>query len=88
MNNLQNTLTILERLTGPTPKFFQTIRNVGIILSAVSGLLMSLQTQGIDLPEALVVLADKAYLLAGAITTLISSLTIDVDAYKKQNALK
>ena len=25
---------------------------------------------------------------AGAITTLISSLTVDVEAYKKQNALK
>ncbi|OIN55449.1 hypothetical protein, partial [Arsenicibacter rosenii] len=83
-----NSLTLAQRLAGPTPKLFQIIRYVGVVLAGISGMLMTLQAEGAVLPEWLIFLADKAYLLAGAIATLISSLTVDMEAFKKKNALK
>ncbi len=85
--NIQDELTIKQRLNAPMPKFFRIIRNGGIILAAVAGALMGIQSQGVELPQVLTVVADKAYALAGLVATLIAQLTVDVEATKKQNAL-
>lgn len=77
MKNLQDTLSIQERLTAPTPKFFQIIQVIGVVLAAVSGALIYLQENGIILPDVLLWVADKATLVSGIIATLISQLTVD-----------
>lgn len=88
MQNIQDKLSVMERLAAPTPKLFQYIRNVGVVLSVISGALMGLEKGGIDLPDHVMVLADKAYLMAGLIATALAQLTVDVKEYEIQNALK
>lgn len=88
MKNLQNELTLAERITAPTPKLFQIIRLVGGVLAALSGALMSLESQGIELPPVLDVVNNWITFASGLIATLISSLTVDLPAFKKANALK
>ena len=88
MRNLQDELTIPERLSAPTPKLFRVLRNIGVVLAAVSGALISAKTQGVTLPEAIDVFANYATTVAGIVTSLVSQLTVDVEAFKKQNALK
>lgn len=85
--NIQDSLSITQRLSAPMPKFFRIIRNGGIILAAIAGALIGVQHQGIVLPELLVVFGSKAYVMAGLVATLIAQLTVDVEATKKQNAL-
>lgn len=87
MENLQDELTIAERLTAPTPKLFQTIRTIGVVLSVVSGALMGLESQGINLPPVFDVVNNAVTLVAGLIASLVASLTVDLPAYKKANAL-
>ncbi len=78
MKNIQDTLSIQERIASPTPKFFQIIQVIGVVLAAVSGALMYLQENGIVLPDVLVWVADKATMVSGIIATLISQLTVDL----------
>ncbi|WP_266364186.1 hypothetical protein [Tellurirhabdus rosea] len=88
MKNLQNELTLLERLSAPTPKLFRTIRNLGLIVAAISSTLIGLAQQGINLPPLLDSLASWLGVVAGIIATAVSSLTVDLEAFKKQTALK
>lgn len=86
--NIQDELTIPERLAAPTPKLFRLVRAIGIVGVAVAGALLGVKAQGIALPEAVNFFAQKAYVLAGAVAVLVSQLTVDVKAYQKENALK
>ena len=45
---------IIERMREPTPKFFKILRNVGLVLTAVSGVLA---TAPIPLPAVVVTVA-------------------------------
>lgn len=85
--NIQDELTIKERLAAPTPKLFKVIRAVGILVAAVSGALIGVKAQGVDLPAGVEFFAQKAYMMAGAVAILVSQLTVDVKAYEKENAL-
>lgn len=86
--NIQDTLSVADRLTGPTPKFFKTIRTIGIVVATLSGALMSMQAQGVELPAFVAVVANGATVIAGVVATLVSSLTVDVTEYEIRNALK
>ena len=61
-------MSILNRMKSPTPKFFQKIRNIGLILAAVSGTIIAS-------PVALPLVAVKVagYLaVAGTVATAVS----------------
>lgn len=87
MKSLQDSLNVVERLKAPTPKFFKKLQVLGIILAAVSGTLMNIESKGIELPAVVQHLANWSTIIAGVVTTLVGQLTIDLEAYRKENAL-
>ena len=63
---------IIQRVQEPTPRFFRKIRNAGLLLTAVSGALL---TAPVTLPATLLSLA--GYLaIAGAIAGAISQTAV------------
>ena len=63
---------IVERNQEPTPKFFKKIRNIGLMLTAISGVIA---TAPISLPAVLVTVA--GYLaVAGGIASAISQTAV------------
>ncbi|HPZ25349.1 MAG TPA: hypothetical protein PKV58_05435 [Kaistella sp.] len=63
---------IIERMREPTPKFFKILRNVGLVLTAVSGVLA---TAPISLPAVVVTVA--GYLtVAGGIASAVSQAAV------------
>jgi small-conductance mechanosensitive channel len=63
---------IVERIQEPTPKFFKKIRNIGLMLTAISGVIA---TAPISLPAVLVTIA--GYLaVAGGIASAISQTAV------------
>ena len=66
-------LTLMERLTAPTSKFFKAIRTVGICLAAVGGAIVAAP---VALPAAIVTAA--GYLtVAGSVMTAVAQATVD-----------
>lgn len=64
---------IIQRAKAPTPKFFRTLRTVGLGLLAISG---GILTAPIALPAAITTIA--TYLaIAGGIASAISQVTVD-----------
>ncbi|PQA59157.1 hypothetical protein [Siphonobacter curvatus] len=76
----QDQISLLERVQAPTPKVFRIIRNAGVILAVISTSLLSIQAQGVNVPEIVLFMADKAYALAGAIAALVAQFTVDYKA--------
>lgn len=72
-------MSILNRMQSPTPKFFQKIRNIGLILAAISGTVIAS-------PVALPVIVAKVagYLaVAGTVATAVSQAVTPGDEEKK-----
>lgn len=66
---------VIERIQEPTPKFFKTIRNLGLLLTAFSGVIA---TAPVSLPA--VVITVSGYLaVAGGIASAISQTAIHRD---------
>jgi uncharacterized membrane protein HdeD (DUF308 family) len=66
-------MKLAERLKAPTPKFFRVLRNVGLILAAAGGALL---TAPVALPVAVVTVA--GYLtVAGGVMTAVSQSAVD-----------
>jgi len=69
---------IKERIQSPTPKFFKTIRSIGLALGAIGGALL---TAPITLPATVVTLAGylaTAGIVASAIATAAKEDTVEV----------
>ncbi|WHF51454.1 hypothetical protein QGN23_13660 [Chryseobacterium gotjawalense] len=63
---------IIQRMQEPTPRFFRKIRNAGLLLTAISGAVL---TAPVALPAVLITAA--GYLaIAGAIASAISQTAI------------
>ena len=63
---------IVERIQEPTPKFFKKIRNIGLVLTAICGVIA---TAPVSLPTVLVTVA--GYLaVAGGIASAISQTAV------------
>ncbi|WP_052354034.1 hypothetical protein [Flectobacillus major] len=77
----QNEIGLAERFVSPTPKVFSIIRNIGIILAALAGAIMTIG-KDIELPAILTLIADKATVIAGVISAIIAQLTVD---YSEKN---
>jgi ABC-type xylose transport system permease subunit len=68
-------LTVLDRVTLPTPRFFRKVRTIGAALAAVGGVLA---TAPVALPAAVVALG--GYLvLVGSVAAAVSSVAVDPD---------
>lgn len=66
-------MNIAERLVAPTPPFFQKVRNVGLVLLAISGTIA-----GLPLMVPAVVTQIAGYLaIAGTVMSGISQATVD-----------
>jgi uncharacterized membrane protein HdeD (DUF308 family) len=66
-------MTLMERLTAPTSKFFKIIRTVGISLAAIGGALIA---SPVALPAAIVTVA--GYLtVAGGVMTAVAQATVE-----------
>lgn len=66
---------LISRLQEPTPRFFQKIRNFGLLLTGVSAVIT---TAVIPLPAALITLAGYTA-LAGGIASALSQTAIKND---------
>ncbi len=66
---------IMERMSEPTPKFFKILRNVGLLLTALSGVLI---TAPVALPAALVTMAGYVA-VAGGIASAVSQAAVHRD---------
>lgn len=63
---------LIQRIKEPTPKFFKKIRNIGLVMTAISGVLV---TSPIALPTLVVSVA--GYLaVAGGIASAVSQTAV------------
>ncbi len=78
-------MNLVQRYKKPTPKFFKTLRNIGIALATAGGAIIAAP---IALPTAVVTVA--TYLtVAGTVATAISQAVVsDDDKQKKQEELR
>lgn len=66
-------MTIINRFTAPTPKLFQQLRNIGLTLAAIGGVLIAAP---VALPTTLVSIG--GYLtVAGGVISAVSQLTVN-----------
>lgn len=71
-------MNIIQRAAAPTPKFFKKVRNIGLILAAISGTLL---TTPVALP--LVVAKIAGYLaVAGSVASAVSQVTTEEEDQK------
>jgi uncharacterized membrane protein HdeD (DUF308 family) len=68
-----NEMTIVERVKAPTPKFFKTLRTIGLALAAVGGAILAAP---VAVPAALVTIAGYVA-LAGGVMTAVSQTAVD-----------
>jgi hypothetical protein len=72
-------MKLVERFIKPTPKFFRTLRNIGISLAAAGGVIIAAP---ISMPAILVTIA--TYLtVAGTVATAVSQAVVQDDDGEK-----
>jgi ABC-type xylose transport system permease subunit len=65
-------MNVIQRMQAPTPKFFKTLRVIGLALAAASGALLATP---VALPAAIITLA--GYLtVAGTVVTAVSQTAV------------
>ena len=66
-------MNVIERVSSPTPKFFKKLRNIGLILAAVSGTIIAAP---VALPVVVIQIA--TYLgVASTIASAVSQATVE-----------
>ena len=68
-----NNMSVVERVKAPTPKFFKTLRTIGLALSAIGGAILAAP---VAVPAALVTIAGYVT-LAGGVMTAVSQTAVD-----------
>ena len=66
-------LTLAERVMAPTPKFFRTLRTIGVVIGLVGGAILA---SPLALPAAIVT-AGGYLALAGSIVTGVSQTAVE-----------
>jgi uncharacterized membrane protein HdeD (DUF308 family) len=74
-----NNMSVVERVKSPTPKFFQTLRTIGLALAAVGGAILAAP---VAVPAALITIAGYVA-LAGGVMTAISQTAVDTNSKNK-----
>jgi len=75
-------MTIQKRLQAPTPKFFKKVRNVGLVLAAISG---SVLAALVALPAVVVKLAGYLAVAGGVATAVSQAVTEEENLQKQKN---
>jgi len=75
-------MNIIKRVQSPTPKLFQVLRNVGLVLAAVGGVVI---TAPVSLP-AVVVTVGGYLTVAGGILSAVSQITVEDSAKKEETS--
>lgn len=65
-------MNLKERYTKPTPKFFRTLRNIGVALTAAGGAILAAP---VTIPATLVTVATYAT-VAGTVATVVSQAVV------------
>lgn len=68
-----NEMTLVERVTSPTPKFFKTLRTIGLGLAALGGAILAAP---VTIPAGIITIAGYIT-LAGGIMTAVSQTAVD-----------
>lgn len=68
-----NEMSVVERVKAPTPKFFKTLRTIGLTLAAVGGVILAAP---ISIPAGLIAVAGYVT-LAGGVLTAVSQTAVD-----------
>ena len=68
-----NNMSVVERVKAPTPKFFRSLRTIGLALAAIGGAILA---SPIALPAGLVAAAGYVA-LAGGVVTAVSQTAVD-----------
>ena len=71
-----NNMSVVERVKAPTPKFFRTLRNIGLALAAVGGAILAAP---IAIPATLITIAGYVT-LAGGVMTAVSQTAVDTNS--------
>ncbi|MDD4199634.1 MAG: hypothetical protein PHZ12_09575 [Paludibacter sp.] len=69
-------MSVVERVKAPTPKFFKTLRTIGLALAAVGGAILAAP---VTVPAALVSIAGYVA-LAGGVMTAVCQTAVDTNA--------
>lgn len=74
-------MNIINRAQAPTPKLFKVLRNVGLVLATVGGVLI---TAPVVLPVTIITIG--GYLtVAGGVLSAVSQITVDDTKVKEIN---
>ena len=76
-----NNMSVVERVKAPTPKFFKTLRTIGLTLAAVGGAILAAP---VAVPAALVTIAGYIT-LAGGVMTAVSQTAVDTNSKTGNN---
>ena len=76
-----NEMNIVQRVKAPTPKFFKTLRTIGLALAAAGGAILA---SPIALPAGLVAAAGYV-ILAGGVVTAVSQTSVDTTDKTESN---
>lgn len=68
-----NEMNLVQRIKAPTPKFFKTLRTIGLGLAAIGGAIL---TAPVAIPAGIVTIAGYIT-LAGGIMTAVSQTAVD-----------
>ena len=76
-----NNLNLVERIQAPTPKWFKTLRAIGLALAAVGGAIVAAP---VALPTGLITVAGYLGLASGVITA-VSQTAVQGEEQPKQD---
>jgi uncharacterized membrane protein HdeD (DUF308 family) len=77
-------MNIIDRAQAPTPKLFKVLRNVGLVLATVGGVLL---TAPVSLPVTIVTIGGYMT-VAGGVLSAVSQITVDDAKSEESKASK
>ena len=75
-----NNMSVVERIKAPTPKFFKSLRTIGLTLAAVGAAILAAP---VAMPVALISIAGY-FTLAGGVITAVSQTAVDTNTKKEE----
>ena len=76
-----NNMSVVQRVKAPTPKFFKTLRTIGLALAGIGGAILATP---VSVPAALVTIAGYIT-LAGGVMTAVSQTAVDTNSNTNNN---
>lgn len=74
-----NKMNVVDRVKAPTPKFFRTLRTIGLALAAIGGVILA---SPIAVPAALISVAGYVT-LAGGVMTAVSQTAVETSSQEE-----